>query len=128
MGEVVYVNFRKKTYPPENAEKLEYFADLLDLGKTDIMIDAGNAEVLVPADFKGNPALMLSWSHKFRLSDFEYDEEGVSGTLSFNRIPFSVFVPWDAVWMVCLSSDPEGTSRMWECSMPQSIGDLFWDK
>lgn len=128
MGEVIHVNFKKPSLDQASIEKLKYFEELLGQGKTDTILDARASGVAVPAEFRKNPALLLAWSHQFGIEDFEYDEEGVRGTLSFQKKLFYVNIPWKSVWMISQSSDPEESSRAWKESMPKSIGELFLDR
>jgi len=52
------------------------------------------------------------------IPDLRVDEEGVYGTLSFNRSPFTCRVDWDAVF--ALAGD-DGRGMVWPDSMPEEI-------
>jgi hypothetical protein len=50
----------------------------------------------------------------------QVDEEGIYGTLSFNRSPFTCQVQWDAVF--ALAGD-DGRGMVWPDSMPHEISE-----
>lgn len=95
--QVVSKNTRSTPVSPLNKNKLETFSQFVDQDLTTLIIDTLNYEVQVPDSLQKNPAMQLNWSHKFQLPDFEYDENGVQGTLTFNQQPFFVVVPWESV-------------------------------
>ncbi|GAG39898.1 unnamed protein product, partial [marine sediment metagenome] len=53
------------------------------------------------------------------IDDFNYDEIGVRGTLSFNKSPVYTDIPWDAIWAMALSHG--GRPREWKESLPKDI-------
>lgn len=85
---------------PQADHKLHSFAGLIERGLTSVTLDARYEEVQVPEEHKGSPVLILNFSHAFRASDFVYDEDGVSCTLSFSGHPFHCVVPWAAVFQM----------------------------
>jgi hypothetical protein len=52
------------------------------------------------------------------IPDLQVDAEGIYGTLSFNRSPFTCQVRWDAVF--ALAGD-DGRGMVWPDSMPEEI-------
>jgi hypothetical protein len=53
-----------------------------------------------------------------QIPDLRVDDDGIYGTLSFNRTPFTCFVPWDAVF--ALVGD-DGRGLVWPDSFPFEI-------
>lgn len=119
---VVRVDFRRKTYvdddrpvaPPEevptpepaqpsasaaeDSGKKERFAEMIDAGLVMVTFDTRADGVSVPEQFTGTPQLHLSFSYRFQVEDFEYDDDGIRATLSFDAGDHLCIVPWDAVY------------------------------
>ncbi|MGB5365778.1 MAG: hypothetical protein WBN14_05890, partial [Polyangiales bacterium] len=62
--------------------------------------------------------LQIGFDMPVPIRDLEVDAEGVYGTLSFNRTPFTCQIPWEAVF--ALAGD-DGRGMVWPDSMPQEI-------
>lgn len=111
---VVQVNFGGPAVAQDESSetnpdaKLRIFIDMIETGMVGITVDARRAEVQVPFRFRDESQLVLNFSHKFYLDDFEYDDYGVRATLSFQGHPSFVDIPWSAVWM--LRSQQDGTT------------------
>ena len=118
---VVRVDFKRKTYveddspvekpkeepPPEeeersssadDSEKLTLFSSMLEDGLVLLTFDTRAEGVSVPDHFTGTPQLHLSFSYRFQVEDFVFDEDGVRATLSFNSGDHACVVPWDSVY------------------------------
>ena len=106
---VVHVDFRNRAAASEpeadsgglesgEASKLESFAGMVEHGMVMVMFDTRAPGVDVPRNCCGTPQLHLNFSHRFRLPDFEYDEDGIRGTLSFDEGDHRCVIPWDAVY------------------------------
>ena len=54
------------------------------------------------------------------IRDLQVNEDGIYGTLSFNRSPFTCEVQWDAVF--ALAGD-DGRGMVWPDSMPHEISE-----
>jgi len=52
------------------------------------------------------------------IPDLKVDEEGVSGTLSFNRAPFTCVVPWSAIFGLV---GDDGMGFVWNEDLPEEI-------
>jgi stringent starvation protein B len=76
--------------------------------------------VIVPQDFHDQPQLVLQIGTHLPvpIRDLRVDADGVYGTLSFNRSPFTCTVPWSAVFAL-VGDDGRGT--VWPGSMPKEI-------
>lgn len=119
---VVRVDFKRKTYvdddrpvekpkeepPPvedeeislagKDEEKQETFASMIEDGLVLVTFDTRADGVSVPEQFAGTPQLHLSFSYRFQVEDFDFDEAGIRATLSFNSGDHLCLVPWPAVY------------------------------
>jgi hypothetical protein len=100
--------------------KHEVARSLLLKGTLFVHLDPRCAEVEVPPWLKRQPQLVLQvgLDMPMPIPDLRVDDEGVYGTLSFSRRPFSCSVPWDAVF--ALAGD-DGRGMVWPASMPEEI-------
>lgn len=51
----------------------------------------------MPKHFQGSTLLHIGLNMQIPIHDLRVDENGISGTLSFNRVPHFVILPWEAV-------------------------------
>lgn len=131
MVNIYYVDFKKKKLisktnvahkpSPRDEEKLDYFTTLIDRGLTQLLVDSTNTGVSLPSYIIGNPAVQINWSHNYRISDFEFDELGVRGTLSFNKKNFYVELPWESVWMMYRPEEGKPSCRSWREDAPPGL-------
>jgi stringent starvation protein B len=93
---------------------------LLDEGGVFVHFDPRRAGVVAPERFKTQPQLVFQFGRALAvpIPDLLVDEEGISGTLSFQRVPHACFVPWDAVF--ALVGD-DGRGMVFPESMPAEI-------
>ncbi len=87
--------------PPEPqvpATKLERFSGMLEHGMVQVTFDTRVKGVSVPEQFRGTPQLHLNFSLRFRVEDFDYDEAGIRGSLSFDSGEYFCVIPWPAVY------------------------------
>ena len=56
------------------------------------------------------------------IPDLEIDSLGISGTLSFNRVPFKVVVPWTAIFAL-VGDDAKGF--VWEDEIPAEVKEIM---
>lgn len=115
----------EKTTPqasaPTKISKKEYFQQLINTGMVQVCINPKARGVKLPASLKSEPVIMLNWSQKFHIKDFEFDDKGVRGTLSFNSTNFFVDTPWKSIWAIFLANNPKETMKMWEEDLPKEI-------
>jgi len=106
----------EKPLPP----KLDVARYLLAQGSLFVHLDPRMDTVAVPQWYRSEPQLVLQigFDMPVPIRDLEVDAEGVYGTLSFNRTPFTCQIPWDAVF--ALAGD-DGRGMVWPDSMPQEI-------
>lgn len=83
-------------------------------------LDPRADEVLVPPWLAKQPQLVLQVGLDLPvpIPDLRVDDEGVYGTLSFNRAPFTCSVPWSAVF--ALVGD-DGMGMVWHEDLPDEI-------
>lgn len=110
-GQVIRVDFKAKrriadndapataptTISQINQQKLDFFSETVQHSKTSTICFPSHSGVQLPEHLMSQMQVMIDWSHKFGSVDFEYDEEGVRGTLRFNGDPCYVSIPWDAI-------------------------------
>ncbi len=101
-------------------DKLEVAQYLLSQGSVFVHLDPRQVGVMVPQWYRTEPQLVLQigLDMPVPIPDLRVDEEGVYGTLSFNRSPFTCRVDWDAVF--ALAGD-DGRGMVWPESMPEEI-------
>jgi heme-degrading monooxygenase HmoA len=99
---VIRVSFGKteESSDPDAAKKLEAFSRLIDEGMVMVTLDARMPNVVVPAQHKDDLQLGLNFSHRFAVTDFEYDLKGVRASLSFGGVPHRCDLPWESVYML----------------------------
>ncbi|MEM7138143.1 MAG: hypothetical protein AAF500_16295 [Myxococcota bacterium] len=102
--------------------KLEVARYLLSQGSVFVHLDPRDVGVIVPQWYRDEPQLVLQigLNMPVPIPDLRVDEEGVYGTLSFNRSPFTCRIDWDAVF--ALAGD-DGRGMVWPESMPQEISE-----
>ncbi len=76
------------------------FDRLLDTGIVMVTVDSRRDDVVVPEHLKNQIQLNLNWSRSFHLDDFEYDERGVRGSLSFGGNNLFCDLPWESIWVL----------------------------
>lgn len=106
----------EKPLPP----KLDVARYLLAQGSVFVHLDPRADTVLVPDWYRSEPQLVLQigFDLPVPIRDLEVDEDGIYGTLSFNRSPFTCHIEWDAVF--ALAGD-DGRGMVWPDSMPHEI-------
>lgn len=77
--------------------KKEFFSRALQGGIASLYLDPRVQGVTVPDRFRGSPTLVLNYSYRYHIADFNFDDEKVVASLSFGGMPFQCIVPWDAV-------------------------------
>lgn len=93
---------------------------LLRKGSLFVHLDPRASDVIVPPWLRHQAQLVLQvgFDMPIPIPDLRVDDDGVLGTLSFSRTPFTCHVPWHAVF--ALVGD-EGRGMVWPESMPAEI-------
>ena len=111
----------KNALPQVDPEKLKHkWTALNELLRTHHTVyahlDARRPDVVVPASLRrAQLSLVLGLNLPVPLRDLLIDDKGFSVTLSFNRTPSAVFVPWAAVFLLVGDS---GIGSQWPKDMP----------
>jgi len=100
-------------------EKKERLLELLERGMVMVHLDARASGVNVPSAHLDNPAMALNLSYRFQIPDFRVDDMGVFASLSFNRIPHSCCIPWEALY--AMRSHVDDTMHVWVEDIPAEI-------
>ena len=108
----------EKPLPP----KLDVARYLLAQGSLFVHLDPRMDTVVVPQWYRSEPQLVLQigFDMPVPIRDLEVDADGIYGTLSFNRSPFTCQIQWDAVF--ALAGD-DGRGMVWPDSMPHEISE-----
>ena len=93
---------------------------LLTKGNVFLHLDPRKEGVVVPDWLKDQLQLVLQIGHDLpiRIPDLEVGDDGVSATLSFNRSPFTCWVPWDSLFAMV---GDNGRGMVWISDMPAEI-------
>lgn len=76
-------------------------------GETHVLVDARQPGVSVPDNYRGNSNLILKISYRYG-TPLEVSDWGIRITLSFDRHPFPVQLPWSAIYAAhALTGDVE---------------------
>lgn len=99
--------------------KRDVFLKLLAQGATYIRADATKPNVVVPSGLN-SAMLMLAFGYNLPLptDDVQASDEGITATLSFDRQPFAVTIPWNTIWMIV---DEQGRGLVWEEDVPMGV-------
>jgi hypothetical protein len=77
--------------------KREFFSKALQGGIATVYLDPRIPGVRVPEKLKGQELLVLNYSYRYHIADFNFDEKCIVASLSFSGYPYQCVVPWDAV-------------------------------
>jgi hypothetical protein len=90
------------TADPVTQSKKDVALALLEGGADRLMLlglDPRAVTVKVPSRFKDQPMLTLQVGRNMRtVRDLRIDDDGISGTLSFDKRPFFCVLPWTAIF------------------------------
>ena len=97
--------------------KKEFFSKALQGGIASLYLDPKVQGVLVPDKLRVSSTLVLNYSYRYHIADFEFDDEKVIASLSFGGVPFQCVVPWDAV--LGIGNQGESTFYSFVPDLPQ---------
>ena len=85
-----------------------------------VHLDPRRDGVVVPQHFRRQPQLVLQFGMNLvvPIRDLDVNEEGLSGTLSFNRSPCWCYLPWSAVYALV---GEDGRGMVWPDDVPPEI-------
>jgi stringent starvation protein B len=100
--------------------KKEVALALLERSSVFVHLDPRQVEVSVPASFKKQPQLVLQvgLNMPVPIPDLRLDDEGLSCTLTFSRVPFYCVVPWSSVFAM-VGDDARG--MVWPEDVPAEV-------
>ena len=82
----------------KNEKKRSLFDEWLQKGTVSVLLDAEKPGVKVPLEFSKEKELILNFCYDFHVPDFNFNEVGVWGTLSFESGDHFCMVPWTSVF------------------------------
>src|SRR5687767_594189 len=93
---------------------------LLENSTVFMHLDPRHDEVRVPPWFKRQPQLVLQigLNMPVPIPDLSVDDDAVSCTLSFNRSPFSCYVPWKSIYALV---GEDGRGMVWPEDIPPEV-------
>jgi hypothetical protein len=122
---ILYVDFKNKkriehsiaeapsAVPTLFNEKRRRFLELLELGIVRTVSSGNDPNLLLPQHIYAQE-VHLNWSSKFLISDLVINDNGISGTLSFNQTPSHVTVPWSSIISMWSLSHPKDYRFDWD--------------
>jgi hypothetical protein len=101
-------------------QKRAVFEKLLNDGDAFLIFDPRRDGVQVPAHLRKQASLALQYGVNMviPIRNFLISDLGVAGVLSFDRLPFECFVPWDAVFCITTGGD---TGIGWTEDFPKEL-------
>jgi stringent starvation protein B len=108
------------TKPPPLPPKRDVALELLEGPSLFVHLDPRREGVTVPERFRKQSQLVLQLGLNMavRIADLEVTEEGITGTLSFNRTPQWCVVPWSAVFALV---GEDGRGMVWPEDVPPEL-------
>lgn len=108
------------TDTPALPNKKDVTRSFLLRGSVFLHLDPRRDGVVVPEWLRKQPQLVLQigLDMPIPIPDLRVDDNGTTGSLSFNRTPCLCIVPWDAVFAVV---GEDGRGMVWPESMPAEI-------
>ncbi len=100
--------------------KKEVALALLEGPSMYVHLDPRRPGVLIPPRFRDKPQLVLQIGLNMfvPIPDLQVDEEGITCTLSFDRSPFWVRMPWTAIYALV---GEDGRGMMWPNDIPPEV-------
>jgi len=106
--------------PDGRPSKKEVFTAFFQEKGVYLHLDPRHKAVVVPQIYGAQPHLVLEYGPvmPIMIPDLEITDDGVTATLSFNRLPFWTFVPWEAVYAVAAT---DGNGVVYEEDVPREV-------
>lgn len=88
--------------------KKDVLLELLGRAQAFVILDGRASGVALPEWLRADPGvvLQLAYDMPIPIPDLQITDEGISATLSFQRTPFHVRVPWHAVYAIGDGEEP----------------------
>lgn len=93
---------------------------LLEHAEAQVHLDARREGVQLPDRLRSSGNVRLDYGYGLTppIHDLKVDDQGISATLAFNRVPFATFVPWSAVFLI---ADFAGRGAVWREDLPPEL-------
>lgn len=93
---------------------------LLEHAEAQVHLDARRDGVILPERLRASGNVRLDYGYGLTppIRDLKIDDDGISATLAFNRVPFATFVPWSAVFLI---ADFGGRGAVWREDLPPEL-------
>lgn len=103
-------------------EKLHTFDAMIANGSVFVHLNPRLSGVVVPDHLRDQDHLNLEFGLDVPVPivGLCWTADGITGTLSFYRRPFRVFIPWDAVFVLCSRGDLS-SGRVFPDDVPMSV-------
>lgn len=85
-----------------------------------VHLDPRRPGVIVPKSFTGQPQLVLQvgLNMVIPIPDLKVDDDGISCTLSFNRVPIFCRLPWSSIYALV---GENGMGMVWQDDVPPEV-------
>jgi stringent starvation protein B len=102
------------------AQKPVVIEDLLSKGAVLVHVDARAEGVIVPANHRSDPGLILRLGYGLTppIPDLAFDADKITATLTFGGVPFHCVLPWKSVFAL-VGEDNRGA--VWQEDMPPEV-------
>lgn len=103
-------------------QKKAILEESLSHGTTRVVVDGTHPLIQLPEHLLKDSKVYLDLSYNFGTRfPMSLDNDGIRAVLSFNKSPFSCFIPWDALWLVEIQEDAEPHIILFPESVPPVI-------
>jgi hypothetical protein len=101
-------------------DKLTVMQELLKVAWVYVHLDPRREGVVLPDFLRQDPRVVLQYGYNMPVPiyDLKVDEQGISATLSFRRVPQPTFIPWAAVFAM---TDGEQHGFIWQEDVPKEL-------
>lgn len=93
--------------------------EMLEHGILAVQFFPNADDVIVPPTYVEEQLMVLNFSYRFGIEDFECDEEGIRASLSFRGRSYFCSIPWKAVFS--LHSETLDKSYFWPMALPEEM-------
>ena len=123
------VGAEPETIPPSpvledetsSPDKRKLVEEMLEEGPVLLHINAATGGVDVPMKYRDDPRLVLRFGYGLSppIVDLNVDEDGISGTLTFEGRPYHCTIPWCGMYAAVLESRKQG--MVWPEDVPEEV-------
>lgn len=131
-GNVISLQFGKKKQtaqrpaevdtPTNQYSKFVCFQKLLEFGEVSIGINTSVSGVDLPSKLMESPVVILKYSYKYKISDFNFMNGEIVASLKFGTQDIKCVVPWRAVFTMASQQARESIAWPINAPVPSNIG------